>query len=146
LLLVRNAYVISEGELIEDLAVLCALYECNIQSVGGLCSLISESEPSAMDYNRWLSAEVTGLPDVFAGVNENFISIAVEGTLMMAGDSVHLATLQTIAVDSGADILPTERDVRRVTRAVSKKWWCSFGYNYVLNVIQAKLHEAITLT
>jgi hypothetical protein len=106
LLLVRNAYVISEGELIEDLAVLRALYECNIQSVGGLCSLISESEPSAMDYNPWLSAEVTGLPDVFAGVNENFISIAVEGTLMMAGDSVHLATLQTLLSTAGRTFCP----------------------------------------
>jgi hypothetical protein len=39
--------------------------------------------------------------------------IAVEGTLTMAGDSVDLAALQTVAADSGAgaDILPMEWDV-----------------------------------
>jgi hypothetical protein len=51
-----------------------------------------KSEPSVMDYIRWLSLEVTGLPEVFAGVNKNFISAMVEGTLVMAEDSVDLAT------------------------------------------------------
>jgi hypothetical protein len=37
--------------------------------------------------------------------------------------------------------LPTVRDVRRVVHAVSKKWWRSFGYNYVLGAIRTKLHE-----
>jgi hypothetical protein len=44
---------------------------------------------------------VTNLPKV----------IAVEGTLTMAGDSIDLAALQTMAADSGADILPVEWDV-----------------------------------
>jgi hypothetical protein len=104
-----------------------------------------ESKPLNMDYICWLSTEVTGLSEVFAGVNENFISAAVKGTLVMAGASVDRAALQIVATDSGADILPLEQDVQRVVRAVSKKWWRSFSYNYVLAAIQAKLREVITL-
>jgi hypothetical protein len=100
-----------EGELIKDLPGLRKLYEHNIQSIGGLCSLMPKSEPPVVDYIRWLSAEVIGLLEVFAGVNENFISATVEGTFVLAGDSVVLAALQTVAADSGADILPVERDV-----------------------------------
>jgi hypothetical protein len=51
-----------DGELIEDLAGMCALYECNIQSMGGLCLPMPESEPSVVDYICWLSAEVSFLP------------------------------------------------------------------------------------
>jgi hypothetical protein len=43
-----------------------------------------EGEPSVADYILCLTAEVTGLPEPFAGVSENFISAAVEGTLAMA--------------------------------------------------------------
>jgi hypothetical protein len=46
-----------------------------------------------MDYICWLSIEVTGLPEMFAGINRNFISATVEGTLVMAGDSIDLAAL-----------------------------------------------------
>jgi hypothetical protein len=124
-----------DGELIEDLAGMRALYECNIQSMGGLCLPMPKSEPSAVDYICWLSAEVTGLPKVFDGVNESFISVAIEGTLVMAGDSIDLAALQTVAVDRGVDILPEEQDVRRAARVILRKWWRSFGYNYVLATI-----------
>jgi hypothetical protein len=79
--------------------------------------------------------KVTGLPEMFAGVNKNFISAVVKGTLIMAGDSINLGSLQTMVADSGSYILPTERDVRRATREVSKKWWRSFSYDYVLAVI-----------
>jgi hypothetical protein len=48
---------------------------------------------------------------MFAGVNKNFISAAVEGTLMMARDYVDFDGLQTAAVDNRADILPTDHDV-----------------------------------
>jgi hypothetical protein len=41
---------------------------------------------------------------MFAGVNENFISGVVEGTLVMAGGYVDLGALQIVATDSGADI------------------------------------------
>jgi hypothetical protein len=48
-----------------------------------MCSLLPEGKLSAMDYLRWLSVEMSGLPNMFVGVNENFISAMVEGTLMM---------------------------------------------------------------
>jgi hypothetical protein len=51
-----------------------------------------EGEPSAMDYLRWLSTEISGLPDMFGGVNENFITAVVEGALVMAG-SLLISTL-----------------------------------------------------
>jgi hypothetical protein len=47
-----------------------------------------EGEPSALDYLRWLSTEISGLPGMFGGVNENFVTAAVEGALVMAGDFV----------------------------------------------------------
>jgi hypothetical protein len=115
-----------------------ALYVCNTQSIGGLCSLLPEGKLSAVDYLRWLSTEVFGLPDMFAGMNENFIFVVVEGTLVMARDSIDFDDIQTMAAESGADILPIDRDVQSVVRAVSKKWWCSFGCNYVLAAIHAK--------
>jgi hypothetical protein len=40
--------------------------------------------------------EVAFLPEVFVGVNENFISVMIEGVLVMADDSVDLA-VQLIA-------------------------------------------------
>jgi hypothetical protein len=40
--------------------------------------------------------------------------------------------------------LTVGRDVRRVMRTALNKWWRSFGYNYVLVVIRAKLHEVTT--
>jgi hypothetical protein len=110
-----------EGELIEDLPGLRALYERNIQSIGGLCSLMPKSEPSVMDYIRWLSVEVIVLLEVFAGVNEKIIFAAVEGTFVLVGDSIDLAALQTVAADSGADILPIEQEVSRAACVVSKK-------------------------
>jgi hypothetical protein len=119
------------------------LYERNIQSTGGLCSPMPESEPSTMDYIHCLSAEVTDPPEVFASVKKHFVSAAVEGTLVMAGDCIDLAALQTVATNNGADILPMEQDVRRAAHAVSKKWWRSFGYDYVLAFIQVKLREVI---
>jgi hypothetical protein len=64
-----------------------------------------------MDYHRWLSVEVNGLPETFIGVNGNFISATVEGTLVMAGDSIDLSIVQTSACTSGADILLVGQDV-----------------------------------
>jgi hypothetical protein len=130
-----------ESDLIKDLAGLRSLYVHNIQSIGGMCSSMPVSDPSAADYIRWLSAEVTGLPLMFASVNENFVSTMVKGALVMAGDSIDLVSLQDTAADSGVDILPTTRDQRRDACTVSKKWWRSFGYDYVLATIWAKLCE-----
>jgi hypothetical protein len=74
---------------------------------------------------------------MFGGVNENYVTAAVEGALIMARDYVDLDALQSTAAESGVDILPDERGVRRVVQAVSKKWWRSFGYDYVLATIRA---------
>jgi hypothetical protein len=129
--------------LIRDLVELCALYVRNAQTIGGLCSPMPEGEPSARDYLHWLSTEMSGLPDMFGGVNENFITAAVEGALVMAGSSVDLDTLQDAAAISGVDILLTEHDVRRATCAVSEKWWHPFGYDYMLDAIRARLREVV---
>jgi hypothetical protein len=67
-----------------------------------------EGEPSIVNYIRWLSTEVTDLPEVFADVNENFVLAVVEGTLVMAGGFIDLASLQASTADSGADVLPVE--------------------------------------
>jgi hypothetical protein len=50
-----------------------------------------------------------------------------------------------MVTDSGVDILPAEQDVRRSMRAVSTKWWRSFGYDYVLAAVQDKLREVFAL-
>jgi hypothetical protein len=118
-LLVDEKHLIDfEKKLIKDLADLRVLYERNVQSIGGLCSLMPKGERAVMDYICWLTVEVTDLLEVFAGMNDNFVSVTVEGTFVMARGSVDLATLQASVADSGADILPGERDVRRATHAV----------------------------
>jgi hypothetical protein len=73
-----------KAELVRDLTDLCTMYEHNIRSIGGLCSLICEGDPSVADYVRWLGVEVDSLLVVFAGVNENFVSVTIGGTLVMA--------------------------------------------------------------
>jgi hypothetical protein len=110
-----------EVELVIDLAGLRKLYVCNVQGIRGLCSSVPEVGSSAMDYIRWLSTEVAGVPKMFVGVNDNFISVAVEGALKMAGESVDPDTLRDAATESGVDILPMGRDVRRVVHAMSQK-------------------------
>jgi hypothetical protein len=133
-----------EAELVRDLAGLRRLYIHNIQVIGGLCSPMSKANPSAADYIRWLYTEVVGLLKMFADVNENFVSAAVEGALVMAGDSVDLDALKDVATESGPDISPLDQDVRRVVREISKKRWCSFNYNYVMTAIRTNLHEVTT--
>jgi hypothetical protein len=93
-----------EAELVRDLAGLRRLYIHNIQVIRGLCSLMFEADPSAADYIHWLSMEVVGLPEMFADVNENFVSNAVEGALVMAEDSVDLDAFQDVAAESRPDI------------------------------------------
>jgi hypothetical protein len=63
----------------------------NVQTIGVLCSEMPVGEPSTEDCLRWLSTKVSGLPDMFHGVNENFATAAIEGVLAMARDSVDLA-------------------------------------------------------
>jgi hypothetical protein len=130
-----------EGGLVRDLEELRELYVCNAQTIGGLCSLMPEGEPLAIDYPHWLSAEISSLPDMFGGVNDNFVTAAIEGALVMAGDSVDLNALQSVVIESGAYILPAKHNVWRAMLAMSKKWR-SFNYNYVLAAIRAK-HEKV---
>jgi hypothetical protein len=80
---------------------------------------------------------------MFSGVNENFITAAVEGVLIMASSFVDFDALQDAAASSRVDILPVGRDVRSAACAVSKKWWRSFGYNYMLDAIHARFRELI---
>jgi hypothetical protein len=109
-----------ETGLVRDLAGLWKLFIHNVQSIGGLCSSMPEGDPSAASYIRWLFTKVGGLPKMFAGVNENLVSAVVEGALIMAGESVDLNALQGAAAVGGADILPTEQDVRRVACGIEE--------------------------
>jgi hypothetical protein len=51
-----------------------------------ICSPIPGATPSIEDYILWLTLEVGYLPEVFASVNENFVSAAIEGVLTMPGE------------------------------------------------------------
>jgi hypothetical protein len=126
-----------EGGLVRKMEELRGLYAGNIQIIGGPCSQKSTEEPSIEDYLRWLSEEISGLPEMFSGVNENFATAAIEGALAMARDSVDFDGVRCAAAESGAENLPTGHDVRRAVWAVSNKWWHSFGYDYVMAAIQA---------
>jgi hypothetical protein len=84
-----------------------------------------------------------GLPDMFSGVNENFAIAAIEGALTMVRDSVDLAVVGGAASKSGVDILPTKHNVQRAPRAVSKRWWRCFSYDYVLAAIHTNHDEVL---
>jgi hypothetical protein len=131
-----------KGRLVRCVEELRKLYVCNVQTIQGLCSQMPAGEPSTKDYLHWLSVEITGLPDMFSGVNENFATAVIEIALTMVEDFVDLDIVRGTTTKSGADILPTEHDVWRVVWEVSKKWWCYFSYDYVLVAIRAK-HEKV---
>jgi hypothetical protein len=143
----RNAEIATEskkslddfqGVLIHQLERVHDMYAEKIRSISALCLVMPAEEPSADDYLSWLSEEVSGLPDVFSGVNENFTTAATEGVLTLADDSIDLKAVWAAASEAGADILPAASGVRRAARAVSKKWWRWFGYDYVLSAIHAQ--------
>jgi hypothetical protein len=77
-----------KGGLVQKLGELHGLYSGNIRIIGGLYSLMTTEEPSVEDYLHWLSDEISSLPNMFSGVNENFVTAAVEGALAMASDSI----------------------------------------------------------
>jgi hypothetical protein len=77
-----------EDSLVRKLEEVRRLYADNIQTIGGLCSPMPAEDPSADDYLRWLSGEVSGLPVMFSGINEKFTSATIEGAFAMAGDSI----------------------------------------------------------
>jgi hypothetical protein len=64
------------------------MYADKVRTIGGLCSPMSVEEPSVEGYVNWFSEEVTSLPDMFCGMDENFATAAIEGALTLAGDSV----------------------------------------------------------
>jgi hypothetical protein len=133
-----------EDGLVRKLEELHGLYVGNVQTIGGLCSQMPTEEPLAENYLCWLSEEVSSLPDMFSGVNENFAIATIEGALVMTEDSVNLDVIRGMAAESGTDVLPTRPDGQRVVWAVSKKWWHSFGYDNVLATIHAKHEEVLT--
>jgi hypothetical protein len=100
---------------VRDLAVLREACECSITSLGGICSPVPGTVPSAEDYIHWLKLEVDFLPQVFAGVNENFVSVAVEGVLEMVrgGSSIDLEALWRVTTRCGMAILPGTRDTKK---------------------------------
>jgi chromosome segregation ATPase len=151
---VRNIEIATEGEkslrdfqgvLVRQLERVHDMYAKRVQSIEGLCLMMPAEDPSVEDYLNWLSEEVSGLPDVFSGVNENFATAAIEGALALVGDSIDLEAVWTTASEAGVDILPAALGVRKATRAVSKKWWQSFGYDYVLSAIRTQEAEVKVL-
>jgi hypothetical protein len=108
-----------------------------------LCPPILAEEPSVEDYLRFLLDEISGLPDMFSGVNGNFAIAAIEGALAMAGDSIDLDVVWGVATEGDADVLLAGSDVQRVAWSVSKKWWHPFSYSYVLSVICTKQEEVL---
>jgi hypothetical protein len=92
-------------------------------------------EPSVEDYLNWLFEEVSSLPDVFSGINENLATAAIEGALTLADDSIDLEAVRTGASKAGTNILPDASGVQKVAWVISKKWWRLFGYDYVLSTI-----------
>jgi hypothetical protein len=120
------------------------MYAYKDWTIGGLCSPMLVEEPSVKDYLNWFSEEVTGLPDMLCCVNENFATAAIEGALALASDSVDFDVVRVAASEGGVDVLPTGSSVRKAARAVSKKCWRSFGYDYVLSVIHAQQTEVLS--
>jgi hypothetical protein len=102
-----------------DLAPLREAYECNIQSLDGICSHVLGVVPSAEDYIRWLKSEVGCLPRVFVSVNENFISVVIEGVLAVVGGGSSVDS-RRVAASCGTDVLPGAHDVKKIARAVTR--------------------------
>jgi hypothetical protein len=94
------------------------MYAEKVRTIGGLCSPMSVEEPSVEDYVNWLSEEVTGLIDMFCGVNENFATTAIEGALALASDSVDFEVMRVAASQGDTDVLPARSGMRKAARAV----------------------------
>jgi hypothetical protein len=89
------------------------MYAERVQSIRGLCLMMPAEAPSVEDYLNWLSKEESGLPIVFSGVNENFATAAIEGALVLAGDSIDLKVVRTAASEASTDILPAASGLQK---------------------------------
>jgi hypothetical protein len=110
-------------------------YECNINSLGGICTPIGDGAPSADDYLRWLKSEVDVLPEVFFGVNENIVSVTLEGVLYMFSLEGHFRVR-----DDHLSLCPP-CDVKKTLGKVANDWWHPFGYKEAFSVARTKLRE-----
>jgi hypothetical protein len=79
--------------------------------------------------------EVGCLLEVFAGVNENIISATIKDVVVMAGDSMDLATLQASTSNRRVDVLPRDRDTQKTACIITRGWWRSFGYKLMLTAV-----------
>jgi hypothetical protein len=63
------------------------------------------------------------LPEVFASINENFVSAAIKGVLVMARGAglVDLESLRMVVTDRGADILPGAWDYPELVAIVMEE-------------------------
>jgi hypothetical protein len=100
-----------ESELVRKLEELHEMYADKVQIIGGLHSPISMEKASVKDY--WLSEEMSSLPDMFCGMNENFATAAIEGALVLAGDSVDLEAVWVAASEGIADVMPAGSGVQK---------------------------------
>jgi hypothetical protein len=75
-----NAY---HAEVKKDMVALRVAYELALNGIGATCLPIDDASSSSDDFFQWFESEVASLPDVFAGINENFVAIALEGVLNM---------------------------------------------------------------
>jgi hypothetical protein len=133
-----------ENGLVRKLEGLREMYADKVQTIEGLCSPMSMMEPLVEDYLNWLSEQVVGLPDMFCDVNENFATAAIEGALALVSDSVDLDVMRVAASEGDTDVLPTVSSMQKAARAISKKWWHSFSYDYVLSVIRAQQAQVLS--
>jgi hypothetical protein len=130
----------------EDTASLREAYERSIDSLGGIYAPIGDGAPSADDYLRWLKYEVDAPPEIFHDVNENFVSVVLEGVLHMLRrqHSVDLEALQRVAGTCGTTVFPPPthtHDVKKTLHKIAKGWWHPFGYTKALSIARTKLRE-----
>jgi hypothetical protein len=122
-------------------------YKRIVNNIGGLCAPIGDEASSVDDFLCWFESEVVALPEIFAGANENFMSIALEGVLHMAKqqDSVDLDALQMVASVCRTTVFLAPREVKKTLRRITKDWWRPFGYKDAIFVVRTKLREVVLL-
>jgi hypothetical protein len=83
----------------KNLMALHGSYEIALNGICAQC-LPNDAKSSSWDeFIKWFESEVTSLPEVFVGTNDNFAAIALEGVLNMLKSKScdHLDNLHTIA-------------------------------------------------